>query len=131
MKSFKKDYAFGKCEEIKIKSLLEKSFNDVLISTADFYRYDYEGNNNVYEVKSRRNEYNKYPTTLMPAYKIKTKKTPILVFIFFDGIYYIKYEEQLFNTFEKKMFVRQKREDYNDLKQEYIFIPIDKLTKLI
>ena len=46
---------------------------------------------------------------------------------FIDGLFYIKYDKDEFKSFKLENFVRNRRVDYNDIKQLYYFIPIDKL----
>jgi hypothetical protein len=127
--SFKTDYSYGLKKEDELLPIIKSFFQrDILKSTNKFERFDYSDEKYKYELKSRQNDYNKYPTTLIPASKIC--KGIIFLFNFTDGLYYIKYRKSKFNTFEKKMFVRNKRYDYNDKQQEYYYIPIDKLKKI-
>jgi len=61
--------------------------------------------NTHYEIKARRCAMNSYPTTIIPYSKIAKKEEKdnlIFVFLFTDGLYYIKYNQDLFNTFETK-----------------------------
>jgi len=132
MRSFKQDYSFGKKQEDLILNRINNYFKDnikpVLKQTEV---YDYEGDSNIYELKSRTNNYRAYNTTLLGYNKIvDIKKEQIFLFSFIDGLYYIKYNEEEFSNYEKKMFVRNARIDYNDVPKLYIFIPVDKLTKI-
>ena len=54
----------------------------------------------------------------------------LITYIYFAIRYYIKYDEQLFNSFEKKQFVRNYRDGKDDKPQEHIFIPIEHLIKI-
>lgn len=127
--SFKQDYCFGLKKEDELLPIIRTFFDrDIQKSTNKFERFDYSDDKYKYELKSRQNEYTKYPTTLIPADKIC--KRIIFLFNFTDGLYYIKYRKSKFNTFEKKMFVRNQRSDFNDLQKEYIYIPVDKLKKI-
>ena len=132
MRSFKSDYSFGKKSEDIVLGKIETHFKDNIKSVkSQTSVYDYEGELNIYELKSRTNTYRAYNTTLLGYNKvISSNKKQIFVFSFTDGLYYIKYDEELFNTFEKKLFVRNQRSDYNDVLKLYIFIPIDKLIKI-
>lgn len=76
--------------------------------------------------QSRNVNYDMYETTIIPADKI----CKIFLFNFRDGLYYIKYRKSKFDTFERKIFVRNQRDDYNDIPKEYIYIPINKLKKI-
>ena len=132
-RSFKSDYSFGKKNEVNILSRINNYFKDDIKEVQKQTEvFDFEGNLNIYELKSRTNTYKAYNTTLLGYNKIiKANKGQVFIFSFTDGLYYIKYEEEIFKTFEKKMFVRNQRNDYNDTEKLYIFIPIDKLTKIL
>ena len=128
--SFKKDYSFGLGKENEILPIITTFFDrDIKKSKNNFDKYDFEDDKYKYELKSRNNEYNKYPTTIICNDKVITDKL-IFLFNFTDGLYYIKYSKSKFDNFEKKLFVRNKRQDYNDLEKMYIYIPIEKLKKI-
>ena len=128
--SFKTDYSYGLKKEDELLPIIKSFFQrDIQKSTNKFERFDYSDEKYKYELKSRNNTYDKYPTTLICADKIA--KGIIFLFHFSDNsLYYIKYRKSKFNTFEKKMFVRNKRSDYDDLEKEYIYIPIEHLKKI-
>lgn len=127
--SFKQDYYFGLDQEEKVLPIIRNFFNrDIQKSINKFERFDYSDEKYKYELKSRNNTYNKYLTTLICADKIS--KNSIFLFNFLDGLYYIKYRKSKFNKFEKKLFVRNKRYDYNDKQKDYIYIPIEYLKKI-
>ena len=127
--SFKKDYEYGLNKEKEILKVINNYFDrDIKQSIEKFCKYDFYDYKYNYELKSRRNNYNSYDTTLLPADKLQRKT--IYLFSFNDGLYYIKYKKERFDEFEKKDFVRPKREDKKDVKKEYIYIPIDKLKKI-
>jgi len=127
--SFKQDYYFGLDQEEKVLPIIRNFFNrDIQKSINKFERFDYSDEKYKYELKSRNNTYNKYLTTLICADKIS--KNSIFLFNFLDGLYYIKYRKSKFNKFEKKLFVRNKRYDYDDKEKDYIYIPIEYLKKI-
>lgn len=127
--SFKNDYYKGLEKEKEVLPIIRNFFNrDIQKTINNFERFDFACNKYKYELKSRNNEYSKYPTTLIPADKIC--KRIIFLFYFTDGLYYIKYSKSKFSKFEKKQFCRNKRNDFNDLQKEYYYIPIDKLKKI-
>ena len=85
------------------------------------------------ELKTRMNAKNKYPTTMVSQSKVNIakeypKKKFVFCFKFTDGLYYIQYEKELFDTFEMSQGGRNDRgrEEYNT----YCFIPVSKLTKI-
>jgi hypothetical protein len=130
MASFQVDYSFGIQKEDEVQEIVEKFFNDKLTKHDTRYsKYDFKGSQYFYELKSRKNEYLKYPTTMVQASKIFCDKQRFL-FYFTDGLFYIEYNKELFDTFEIKNFQRFGRVDFRDFKQKYIFIPIDKLIKI-
>ena len=127
--SFKQDYYFGLDQEEKVLPIIRNFFNrDIQKSINKFERFDYSDEKYKYELKSRNNTYNKYLTTLICADKIS--KNSIFLFNFLDGLYYIKYRKSKFNKFEKKLFVRNKRYDYDDKEKDYIYIPIEYLKRI-
>lgn len=130
--SYKQDYEFGKLNENKILSTLRKFFNDdtIMQTTNKYNKYDFKSlkTNRKIELKSRQNFYNTFPTTIIPADKLDNDVT--LVFSFRDGDYYIDYDPALFNTFDSKLFVRDKRSDYNDRPMDYVYIPIEHLKRI-
>ena len=130
MATFKNDYLTGKKQEITVLEQINKFFNDDIKHTEDkFCSYDFIGTKYIYELKSRNNLMNAYPTTIIGGDKIIDNQKQIFLFKFVDGLYYIK-KTKLFNTFVKENFVRNARSDFIDIKKQYIFIPVDKLTKI-
>ena len=129
MTTLKKDYQDGKEDEIRVLPIITKYFNkDISLSSKKTDVYDFKDTEGtVYELKRRNNRHNSYPTTIIGINKIQNNNC-ILLFDFSDGLYFIKYDKTLFDTFERNLFVRNKRLDYHDVEKEYLFIPIDKLT---
>ena len=69
---FKKDYTFGLKKEIELLPTIRTFFNDETITQLDRLNvFDYKGDNKYIELKSRNNNYNKYPTTMIGYNKIK------------------------------------------------------------
>ena len=129
--SFKNDYNLGINKENEILPVLKEFFNrDIIKNNNTYSKYDFEDHKYKYELKYRRNNYNAFNTTIIAVDKIIEHKQ-IFIFAFTDGVYYIKYRKSKFDTFETKPFLRNKRTDYNDIKKDYIFIPIEKLKKII
>ena len=126
---FEHSYKFGKEQEIKILPIIEEYFNDNITQTTNQYdKYDFISTLYNFELKSRKNKFNKYPTTMITSNKLKnTDRQLILLFNFTDGLYYIKYDPLIFDTFEKYLF---KREGVCTYPLEHTLIPIGYL-KLI
>jgi hypothetical protein len=130
MKSYSTDYNKGCNDEIIVLPIITKFFNRDIKKTENRYsKFDFEDNEFKYEMKSRNNKYNTFPTTLIPADKLVCKNI-IFLFKFFDGLYYIEYDEDTFKNFEKSQYCRNKRYGYNDKPKDYIFIPIECLKKI-
>jgi hypothetical protein len=132
---FKVDFTFGKQSEEEVLPIIRKYFNDDTIqhTTDKFCKFDYFGDNTLFELKSRNLRYNTYKTTLIGLDKtINNNKdnTVIFLFKFVDGLYFIKYEKKVFDAFEIKKFVRDPRSGYNDKPKLYLYIPIENLIKI-
>jgi hypothetical protein len=127
--SYKYDYSFGIQKEGEILPIIRNYFErDIQKCSQRYELYDFFDEKYKYELKSRNINYSEYEKTIIPADKIC--KGLILLFNFKDGLYYIKYRKSKFDMFERKLFVRNQRNDYNDIPKEYIYIPIDKLKKI-
>jgi hypothetical protein len=131
MSKFEIDYDFGKKWEKEILDKINIRWKkDEILETKNLYsKYDYEGKKYKYELKSRRNSYNQYPTTLIAKDKILNDKKQIFLFNFTDGLYYIKYRESKFQNYKCKLFRRYDRGNI-DLEKFYYYIPIEDLKKI-
>jgi hypothetical protein len=121
-------YIYGKQQEKKVYPIIEEYFEgENIIQTKDQYsRYDFVGNTKVFELKSRRNRHNSYSTTMITCNKLKKlDKELILLFNFTDGLYFIKYDDDLFKTFFSQPF---KRDEVNAYPLDHVYIPIEHLT---
>jgi len=100
-----KDKSIGLRTEKVVIPIVSKEMNREYKKTIDeFCGYDAEDNKgNRLEIKSRTNDYNQYPTTLIPAKKTlhKGKGDLHFVFRFRQGdIYIIKYDKEIFKKFD-------------------------------
>lgn len=100
--NFKTDLEFGLKRENNVLEKIKKYFNDATITkTTDKYcKYDFISSTCKYELKSRKNKYKTYKTTILPTHKIIDGKQ-IFLFNYFDGLYYIEYDKEVFDRFEK------------------------------
>jgi len=129
--TFKRDYKNGMNGEIEVLPLIREFFKrDIKATTYKFDTYDFYDEEYKYELKTRTNKYSQYSTTLISTNKITDNTKMIFLFNFTDGLYYIEYEKTLFDTFERKLFVRNPRSDYIDKLREHLFIPITHLIKI-
>jgi hypothetical protein len=129
MSTFDDDYKFGIEKENEILETIKTYFNRNIKKMSERYcDFDFFDEKYKYELKSRRNNYNTFDTTLIPVFKSKPKT--ILLFNFLDGLYYIEYSKTKFEKFEQKKFQRADRPDKKD--QEYIYycIPIEQLKPI-
>jgi hypothetical protein len=124
------DYAFGTKEEDKIVPLLKEFFKrDIKRSEDKFAKHDFYDEEYTYELKSRTNKHDKYPTTMITQDKIvrQNNKKLILLFNFTNGLYYIEYDEEKFKSYESKSFSRAK---VNWNEKPHLFISIEDLKPL-
>ena len=137
VRSKRDDIAFGLQSESEKLCLFEQHFNTKLIKHNDpYYPLDFHNEpKTIYvELKSRHIRHNQYDTTLISAHKVSFCNNPetsyYFVFAYTDGIYYIKYKKELFETYEKRMYKRYDRIDDRQTPQLYVFIPVKDLTKI-
>jgi len=131
MVNYELDYKWGEEQQKKIFPALERKWKD-LRPQGRYAKYDAVNDTTNIEIKSRKNAYNAYPTTLLTLNKISdTSKTNIFVFNFVQDdkneIYYIEYDEDKFKTYERRMFSRAK---FKADEKEYVYIPIKDLVLL-
>lgn len=138
-RSFTDDLNYGNEKELLMLTKLTNYFTeDVDIkSTKELYpnnkycKWDFEDATGVkWELKSRRNTYNRYPTTIIPCHKTNnndTEKGLYFVFQFTDGDYYIAYNAELFATFATRM-IKINRVGKYDPPTLHWEIPIELLT---
>lgn len=130
------DRAFGKKSELEVyQNLAEYWGHNIKRKKKMFSIYDYYSDKYIYELKTRRNTYEKFSTTMIAKDKIieGCKKKQIFLFRFLvdnsDELYYIKYNEERFKQFRCEPFRRTDRGSVDHLKL-YYFIPIEKLFKV-
>lgn len=130
-----KDLKFGEAKENDIQAVINDAFKCKSEKLPPFHPFDFKDlqANTYYEHKGRRNEYNKYSTTMIGSNKIDfINKHPdndyVFIFGFTDGNYYIKYNKELFDNFEIKKGGRLDR-GRPEIK-DYLYIPIEQLSKI-
>jgi len=135
MVNYEKDAQWGMQQENKVFRILKKKWKFIK-PTERWAKYDFVSKYINIEMKSRKNSYNKYPTTLLTCNKIKEEENKKIYFVFnfvydmrrdLSEIYYIRYREDKFSKYEKKMFSRAK-ESWDE--KEYYYIPIEDLKFL-
>ena len=122
------DYIFGTNNEIEFIDILKRKFGDDIVQVENKNcSYDYENDEYIFELKSRRCLKNTYDTTMIGYNKIKSykklNKKVVLCFKFTDCNCYYEYDEN--DKFEVKRGGRRDRGRYEYT--DYLFIPIEKL----
>jgi len=135
MVHYQDDFEKGTKAQHEIFPIVKKYFSeydltgDLIENLDDNDKYDYECDDAVFEVKTRFDvDRNSYKTTLMTCNKVtETNKAIIFIFNFTDEISWIQYDEELFNTFEKKPFSRAnlKRDE-----KDHYYIPVHHLQTI-
>ena len=90
---YQKDLEFGHKEEIRIKLILEEYFG--LLNILDKYNpFDFENEEYLIELKSRRIPHNKYDTAMVNYSKLlrtsNSEKERIIIFNYSDGLFFWK-----------------------------------------
>ena len=135
MEYIKNDYDFGITNEKCLLDLLKEKFDNTLEKTHRTCVWDFEGNDYIMELKTRRNAYDKYPTTLIPQNKItkmmENNKKKYLVFKFTDGVYGCPLNDTTITDFNQHQKGGRADRGFCEYKKNgYCYIPIDKLDKI-
>jgi hypothetical protein len=133
------DLQMGELNENKNIDDLSSFFKTIFIKDKNKYAiidWSNQSNTIYLELKSRRLNHNDYPTTIIGINKINYCKDPTktyyFAFSFLDGLYFIKYDKDLFKTFQIKKQQIKYRSDVGHIEiKENIHIPIKLLTKII
>lgn len=126
------DLLIGEMNEDLLVLFYKDNYNTNLIKTTDYHPMDFtnEDESMFIELKSRNNNYNKYPTTMIGHNKFifaeKCKKDIYFIIAFNDGLYSYKYSNK--DIFEIVIGGRKDR-GYIESKK-YVMIPISKFTKI-
>ena len=110
------DLVFGKLKEVEIKEILEGFFNTKLNTSSKYGLIDFYNDDLYIELKSRRNTYSKFDTTIIGSNKIdyakSLNKKVIFVFNFIDGLYFIEYSD-IFDSFDlcEQYIIRDKQKN--------------------
>ncbi len=130
MVNFEKDYLYGVQKQKEILSILRDHFgNDLKETIGRWKKYDFYSDKSIFELKSRKNTKTRYPTTLLTCNKVVSESGKDLIFLFnfTDELCYIKYDEKVFSTFERRLFSRI-NESFDE--KDYFYIPIERLTTI-
>jgi hypothetical protein len=138
MTTYLQDCKFGFENENNNIDILNKFFKTEFIKNTRYSIVDFinKDNNILIEMKSRRIPHNKYETCIIGQNKIdffnkNLNSECYIVYCYSDGLFYIKYDKELFNNFKNDNFKRT----YNRFNKNEIssvkLIPYQKLTKII
>ena len=123
----KEDRRMGRVNEVKVLGVLNYEKEDkYTINPNRFDTFDFKNTEDICELKSRRNTYSQYPTTMVGYNKVEiaekdTEHTYKFYFLFTDGLYCWTYHKDQYEVREGGL--RENR-------KPYAFIPIKHL-KLI
>jgi hypothetical protein len=129
---YKKDLEFGFKAEDDLFGKIKSIYGEKIIKTEPNCRVDYCDDNILIELKSRRNNYNTYPTTMISKgkidYMLDSGKRSICLFNFTDGLYSIEIDKNKIDKFKLKKGGRfdRGRPELN----QYYYIPIELLTEM-
>jgi len=99
----KNNVNYGLIEERKLLPIFKNVFSpNICKSKYKYTKFDYYDVENelTYELKSRKINHNLYPTALINKCKLDIYPNLIIIYQYTDGLFYIQYEKQLFNTFK-------------------------------
>lgn len=126
------DLEFGFNNEKIVKPMIEKCLGCKLKKTKSFFVCDFQNDEIDVELKSRRINHDKFSDIKLGYNKIKyfekSNKNCYVFYYFLDGLYYIKYNKTLFDTFivKNEEFTR----DNITTKTQLIYIPTHLLKKV-
>jgi hypothetical protein len=122
------DYVYGIKSENEVIACLKQTHPEIL-KTAQNHPFDFVTNDTFFELKSRRNNHDTYPDTMIGYNKIQyarmnPDKNYVFLFKFLDGLYKHDFDPQ------KNYSVRQGgRTDRGAPEiKDYVFIPVKELT---
>lgn len=132
------DLKMGEENELKNVATLSSFFKtDLSKNNGKFATIDWSNQSNtIYvELKSRRIYHNLYPTALIGLNKVNFCNDPTknyyFVYAYTDGLFYIKYDKELFKTFEIKQLKIGLRNDVNRIElSDVMHIPTKHLIKI-
>ena len=126
------DILFGKQNEDVIFNHIESKFTG-LKRTSKYSLFDFETTNLKIELKSRKFNHDKYPTTMIGYNKIlECERDPnqkyLFIFKFLDKTLYCEYDKDIFLNFDVNQNGRNDRGKAEI--STYLYIPIDYLQIL-
>jgi hypothetical protein len=130
------DLSYGISREVSLHNQIEELVGDSIERRGGMSVFDYSNKaKTIYvELKSRRINHDQYPTALIGLNKVEFCSNPEVDYYFaysyLDGIYYIKYDKDLFATFEvNTSYQRGDRADCHNRPSAIVYVPVKHLTK--
>ena len=137
MRTQSEDIAFGRTSEERNCSVISAFVGDALTKTSTYHPMDYtnDGNTIFVELKTRRVRHDQYPTALIGKNKVDFCSDPAKTYYFFycyaDGLFYVKYDPELFKTFRvEEDYTRSERSGCSNPSQRCVHIPHTYLLRL-
>ena len=132
----KADLAFGAKNQTEVLPLINEFFKDNAVEYEDeFSTQDFFSEKAVYELKSRHIKHDQYPTAIIGCNKCNLsekdyEKDLFFIFKYTDGLFYIKYDNQVFAKYKMRPFCRNARTDYHDRTSMVWDIPHQDLKRI-
>ena len=121
------DVTFGLRKPFVVE-LLTNFYDEPMTETK--HKYDAFSTTTKYKIKSRRCRYNTFLTTTIPVHKVRSvTERLVFVFHFTDGLYYIVYDKDMFETFEQETITYHRTGGLNEPVLHFM-IPIKHLTRI-
>ena len=129
------DTAYGLEQENQFYEVLKNKFDNTLLKTNNKYElFDFIGDNCFIELKSRRNEHDKYKDTMISCNKLlfarHCGKDCYFVFNFTDGLFYYKFDKMDYDTGVIRSAYGGRDDRGKDEKKPYCYINIKLLRKI-
>ena len=137
MRTQRADIEMGELSETMLIPKIEELVGEAVARQGGFNIMDYtNASKTIYaELKTRNIPSTRYATAMVGKNKVEFCNDPTknyyFVFCYTDGVFYIKYDKDLFATFrEENDFVRGERADCINRPQRIVHIPRERLTAL-
>ena len=129
------DTKYGTDNEIQHFKILKENFDNTLERVEYKYSlFDYSGDKCFVELKSRRNEHDKYKDTMIGCNKLlfarNCAKDFYFVFAFTDGLYFYKFNKEDYDTGIIRSAYGGRDNRGRDERKPYCYIPIKLFKKL-
>ena len=131
-KEMNADFKYGLELEDALFESVKELYGDDIKKTDTYHPYDYYNANTFIELKARRCNHNRYPTTMIGKNKIEfarehPDKMYIFLFKFYDGLY-----EHIYQPDNEYLVGIGGRSDRNKLEyKDYIYIPLKDLQFVV